>query len=228
MEHSDYINELAAALAAAQAQIKPAALNSVNPFLKNRYADLGAVIEASRKPLADNGLAVTQLMGGDGATVTVETMLLHKSGQWIKSTASLPVGEERGKSLAQAMGSVVTYLRRYALAAILGIYADEDTDGNEPAKPQPKPQPKAQPEKIMQDLGYDTPAPSATMSLETALNTLDSKGQRYGDKETALLVNMLNAIQKKLDSDGYGPEEREEKLYKRDVIRVIMAERNGK
>jgi hypothetical protein len=133
MSQSETINELAAALALAQAKMPPARFNQTNPFLHSEYADLGAVIEASRAVLADNGLAVSQLViGGDGS-VGVETILMHKSGQWIASAISLPTGDEKGKSQAQVAGSIISYLRRYSLASMLGIYADKDDDGNKPA-----------------------------------------------------------------------------------------------
>ena len=129
MNKSDHIDQLAKALSAVQKQVKPVAFNAVNPFLKNKYADLGAVIEACKQALCDNGFAVTQLATNDGG-IGVETVLMHESGQWISSTISLPLGDEKGKSLAQVAGSIITYLRRYALAAIVGLYADEDGDGN--------------------------------------------------------------------------------------------------
>lgn len=129
MNKSEHIDQLAKSLSAVQKQVKPVAFNAVNPFLKNKYADLGAVIEACRQALYDNGFAVTQLATNDGG-IGVETVLMHESGQWISSTISLPLGDEKGKSLAQVAGSIVTYLRRYALAGIIGLYADEDGDGN--------------------------------------------------------------------------------------------------
>jgi hypothetical protein len=66
---------------------------------------------------------------------------MHSSGEYIESGMALPLGDEKGKSLAQVAGSIITYLRRYAYSAILGLYADEDTDGNSPngKKPEPKP-----------------------------------------------------------------------------------------
>lgn len=141
MEHSDSIGNLAKALAAAQGEMKPAALNSVNPFLKNKYADLGAVIEAVRQPMAKHGLSWSQHPTLTENGIDVETFILHESGEWMSSNISLPFGEERGKSSAQVAGSIITYLRRYALSSIFGVYADEDTDGN--GNGQPK-QPQAQ------------------------------------------------------------------------------------
>lgn len=109
-------------------------MNAVNPFLKNKYADLGAVIEALRVPFTKNGLSVSQMIGGDGGGISVTTVLLHKSGQWMESTITLPLGDEKGRSLAQSAGAIITYLRRYGLASIAGAYSDEDTDGNAPKK----------------------------------------------------------------------------------------------
>jgi hypothetical protein len=128
---SENINELAVALSKAQAEFQPAKMNAVNPFLKNHYADLGSVIEAQKSACAKNGLSVAQPASTDGLSVMVTTLLMHSSGQWISSEMTLPLGDEKGRSLAQAAGSIITYLRRYSLSAMLGIYADEDTDGNE-------------------------------------------------------------------------------------------------
>ena len=130
MEHSQELDKLAQALAQAQAEIKPAQMNATNPFLKNKYADLGSVIDAVKPAMIKHGLAVTQLPSGDGETISITTMLLHTSGQFIRSTISLPVGSEKGRSLAQSAGAIITYLRRYGLAAMMSVYADEDTDGN--------------------------------------------------------------------------------------------------
>lgn len=146
---SEQINELAGALAKAQGELKPAAMNATNPFLKNRYADLGAVIEAAKVVLPKYGLSVSQLVSSDADKIAVTTILMHQSGQWLKDTASLVMGEERGKSAAQVAGSIITYMRRYAYASIVGIYADEDTDGETKAQPTPDktaPQPAATPE----------------------------------------------------------------------------------
>jgi hypothetical protein len=133
MSQSTEINELAAALAAAQGEMHPAKFNAVNPFMKNRYADLGSVIEASRDVLTKNGLAIVQLLNGNDNNVGVETILMHKSGQWVSSDIAMSIGDEKGLSLAQSAGKLVSYLRRYSLASMLGIYAEPDDDGSKPA-----------------------------------------------------------------------------------------------
>lgn len=139
MKTSTTISALAKALSAAQAEMPAVAFDSTNPFLHNRYASLGAVIEASRPVLAKHRLAVTQFPANDGETIGVETILAHESGEFISERLSIALGEEKGKSRAQVAGSIITYLRRYAWASVLGLYADEDTDGNAPESRQNAP-----------------------------------------------------------------------------------------
>ena len=126
IEHSQELKDLAAALAKAQAAVKGALRDSSNPHYKSKYADLESVWDACRKPLTDNGLSVSQWPGRDSdGAATLTTMLLHSSGQWIKGTASTALS----KNDAQGVGSALTYLRRYALAAVASV-APEDDDGN--------------------------------------------------------------------------------------------------
>lgn len=125
MTKSETINELAAALAKAQGQIKGATKDSENPYFKSKYADLAAVWDACRTALSSNGLAVSQTLSGVDGAVVVSTMLMHSSGQWIEDTLTLTPKD----ASPQAFGSAATYGRRYALAAIVGV-APEDDDGN--------------------------------------------------------------------------------------------------
>ena len=119
MKTSEQINELAAALAAAQGMMENAIMNRTNPHFKTKYADLAAVLNAARKPLSANGLAIVQTIG-DGV---LHTRLLHTSGQWIASEHPLPMSGR-----PQEIGSALTYARRYSLSALIGIAADEDDD----------------------------------------------------------------------------------------------------
>ena len=132
MNKSETIKELALALSKAQAEMPPAELNAVNPFLKNKYADLGSVIKTAKPVLAKHELAMSQLPISNDAQVGVTTILMHSSGEWIETTMMLHIGEEKGKTSAQVAGSIISYLRRYSLASILGMYADEDIDGDMP------------------------------------------------------------------------------------------------
>ena len=126
MQHSEFLNELGAALAKAQATVKGAKKDSANPFFKSAYADLASVWDACREALTANGLSVVQFPGEfANGVATLETVLLHSSGQWMSVTAGAPVGKQD----AQGVGSVITYLRRYALAAVASV-SPEDDDGN--------------------------------------------------------------------------------------------------
>jgi len=122
---SEKIDALAMALAKAQSEMKDAVLCKVNPHFKNKYADLPAVREAITAPLTKHGIAVTQTMDADeNGRSYIVTTLMHTSGQWISGRTPILVE----KTTMQALGSGITYARRYALAAICGIASDEDDD----------------------------------------------------------------------------------------------------
>ena len=141
MRMSDTIVELATALAKAQGMIDDATKTGMNPAFRSKYADLAAVRAVIREPLAVNDLAIVQAPRTVDNAVEVETMLLHKSGEFIAETLRMPVN----KWDAQGIGSGITYARRYGLMAILSI-ASEDDDGNaavqKTAAPAPAPAPK--------------------------------------------------------------------------------------
>lgn len=124
-EQSDQINELAAAMAKAQGKITGALKDSANPFFKSKYADLASVWDACRGALSENGLAVVQFTESDDAGVFVTTTLAHSSGQWMRCRLHLTPKD----GTPQGMGSAITYGRRYALAAMVGV-AQIDDDGN--------------------------------------------------------------------------------------------------
>lgn len=123
---SEKIENIAAALVAFQSECPVVAFDAKNPFLKNRYASMTAIVQATKPALAKAELSVLQMVTAEGLV----TRILHKSGEWIESTAPmLEVTEEKGKSTAQVYGSIITYLRRYTYSAALGIVSDEDGDG---------------------------------------------------------------------------------------------------
>ena len=125
MEHSEQINELATALAKAQGDLKGAKKDSKNPFFHSSYADLASVWDACREPLSKNGLSVVQTTDwvvGEEHCLLLLTTLLHSSGQWITGKLLIkPVKDD-----PQGLGSAITYARRYALSAIVGIAAEDD------------------------------------------------------------------------------------------------------
>lgn len=123
---SEHINEVAGALAKAQGMMESALKDSANPYFKSKYASLDAVWDAIRKPLSSNGLSVIQTIEGSGDNINITTTLAHSSGQWISSSFPIVVGRPK----PQELGSVITYMRRYALSSLVGVTADEDDDGN--------------------------------------------------------------------------------------------------
>ena len=133
MLKSENINELGSALAKAQGAIEGALKDTANPFFKTKYADLSSVWDACRQQLTVNGLSIVQTPTEAENGIGVETMLIHASGQWLSNTFTMPVS----KADAQGVGSAITYARRYALAAMVGV-APEDDDGNAASKAAPK------------------------------------------------------------------------------------------
>lgn len=156
METSQELQQLAEALAKAQAELSPVPFDSNNPFYKSRYASLSAVIAEVRKVLPQHGLSIVQTptshMEFGIFYVGVETMLIHDSGEWIKSTVSVPVVATElievftkrfnkdgdayyaSPNILQEAGKIITYLRRYGIVSILMLSAEEDIDGNEPVQ----------------------------------------------------------------------------------------------
>lgn len=134
MNRSELINELSTALAMAQSELRNPAFDSFNPHFKSKFASLAGVRDAITPTLAKHGIAVLQLLGFDDGRVTCETVLTHKSGQWISGTFSMPPT----KSDAQGTASAATYCRRYSLMGIVNVVGDEDDDGNAAAASKPE------------------------------------------------------------------------------------------
>jgi hypothetical protein len=137
---SSTIGKLVDALAKAQGEMKGAAKDATNPHFRSKYPTLASVCDAC-DPLAKHGIAYLQPTRAEGVHVTVTTMLAHSSGEWIAQDLTLTAGQ----STPQAVGSAITYGRRYGLAAMVGI-APEDDDGEAaeprnatPIAPAPKP-----------------------------------------------------------------------------------------
>jgi hypothetical protein len=142
---SEQINELAVALAKAQAAMKPAVKDRKNPHLGNTYATLDSIIESIRKPLSDNSLSFMQPLQQTADGIILETWLLHASGQFFQSEVLVnPMSGNRGVNEMQALGSSLTYMRRYALESILGLNVDDDDDGNASKPASKQAQPKTQ------------------------------------------------------------------------------------
>src|SRR5262245_53809530 len=122
---SSEIDQLATALAAAQAKMEPAVFNKTNPHYRSKYADLASINNAADPALNENGLAFVSIpmMNSDGS-FSLFSILLHKSGQWLASEYPIAVGSP------QSMGSQITYARRYSKSGMTGVVAEEDDDAN--------------------------------------------------------------------------------------------------
>lgn len=225
MNHSETIGKLAEALSRAQAEMHAAKFNSVNPFLKNNYADLGSIIDTAKPTLGKYGLAVTQHPFNDGDRVGVETVLTHASGEWISSSLSLPLADEKGKSGAQVAGSIITYLRRYTLSAVLGMYSDEDTDGNSEPKPAELKPREAKP--VEKPAEAKAVSESETMTIERACAIVNSEGVKYGEIPSEKLQAMVLGINKGL-KNGIDDAKRAEYNEKKQAIAVILKARANK
>lgn len=181
IDKSDAINELAAALSKAQSKLSHVKkdrtarirMKAGGEYSYN-YADLGSTWDAGRAALTDNGLSVSQLPSFDSGWLMLDTILMHASGQYISSQMRTRADEMDVKSI----GSAITYLRRYAFAAIIGLVADEDDDGS---APNPKADPRDQPH------NEEGEKPAAS-----------GKGNKASDKQ----IKMLFAIWNKGGFDG--------------------------
>ena len=156
MLKSESIAALAKAIALSQLHVENAMKSSTNPHFKSKYADLAEILNTVRPVFSANGIAIVQTPTFESGVASVETMLCHESGEFISSVCSSPVSKQD----AQGIGSAITYLRRYSLAAMCGV-AQEDDDGNgasdkdKPKQPSNKPQPQTKPAPEVKKLSND-------------------------------------------------------------------------
>lgn len=125
---SDSIDQLATALAKAQGEFTVANKDKNNPFFKSKYADFESIVAASRPALSKNGLSVVQnVYRFDDGNHYLVTLLLHASGQWIKSKAQ----HNPQKNDIQSLSSYNTYLKRMCYSSMLGVVTGESDDDGE-------------------------------------------------------------------------------------------------
>jgi hypothetical protein len=127
MQKSESVKNIAKALAQFQAEVKNPANTADNPFYKSKYAPLSDVLNGSRPILSKYGLSILQSPSCEGDSITLTTLIMHESGEWIESD---PLTLKMDKATAQGAGSAITYARRYALSAMLGVSSEDDDDGN--------------------------------------------------------------------------------------------------
>jgi hypothetical protein len=174
MKTSESIKEIAVALHKFHGLMGKVGKDAVNPHFKNKYASLSNIIEATTPHLNAVGLSIIQLPCESG----LETMLLHTSGEYISSVSATPC---KDASNPQALGSALTYARRYALGAVLSLNIDEDDDAQR-ATIAPVAQPKAKAEL--------TPSHP---KWEAAKKAVSEGSTTVGDIEKAYTLTTANA-----------------------------------
>ena len=123
MHKSQNLSELAKSMILFQVKVESIKKDAKNPFFKSSYASLSNILESIKEPLIESGLSLLQFPTGDYGLTTI---LLHESGEYLKSEYSMkPVKDD-----PQGRGSAITYARRYAIASVLSLNIDEDDDGN--------------------------------------------------------------------------------------------------
>jgi len=137
MEKSQSITNIAKALIKFQGNVDKIKKDSNNPFFKSKYASLSTIQDEIQLPLAESGLIYTQHPESNDS---LTTLLIHgESGEFFQSTYDM----HPSKSDPQSLGSAITYAKRYALVAILGLNIDDDDDGNHASgKSESKPEAK--------------------------------------------------------------------------------------
>lgn len=127
MNKSESIKNIAVALSKFQSEVENPKNTADNPFYKSKYAPLQDVLKQVRPLLTKYGLSIIQSPSGDGEHISVNTLLLHESGEWIEFE---PLVLKAEKITPQGAGIAITYGRRYSLSSVLGISSEDDDDGN--------------------------------------------------------------------------------------------------
>ena len=135
MRTSESISEIAKALNGFQAEIDNPPKTADNPFFKSKYTPLADLIKHCRPTLAKHGLSVFQSAAGDGERISITTLLMHTSGEWIESC---PLNLTPQKKDPQGMGGAITYGCRYSYSAALCVASEDDDDGNHASGPKGK------------------------------------------------------------------------------------------
>lgn len=154
---SEQIGKLAEALSKAQSSMTEAKEDSKNPFFKSNYADLTSIWRACKDSLSTNGLAISQVTGFMEGQLFLVTTLVHSSGEWMKGYHPLYLAKQD----PQAVGSAISYARRYALAAIVGVCKVGEDDDAEKAQDRKAPKEAISDEQVKQlikAVGTDTEA----------------------------------------------------------------------
>lgn len=206
MRHSESIKEIAAAVAAFQSEVKDPSRNGENPHFKSKYVQLDGLLAAVRPILAKHGLSIVQSTGGNGQDISVSTMLLHRSGEWIETDALMI---KPAKADPQGCMSAITYSRRYSLSAALGVAWDDDDDGNAASTPPKEEKQKAKAKATKQKAADNPKADYKSVTLhkiaaaaqEIGLTGEDVKGIIFDRYKKESSAGMTDAEVKDLDEN---------------------------
>lgn len=203
MKTSESVAKIIPAFLAAQIEFKNVAKEANNPFFKSKYADLPAVLAELVPNLNKHGICVVQSPAKNASgEVELTTTLFHESGEWLAGVASAKPSKEG----PQEYGSVVTYLRRYALMALCGITGEDDDDGNLASRKQEQKPTEKKP--------IEKPAEQKPWSVNQA-------GQELDAAETMQAFNAITAriARYPFDADG--------KTFLRGVAETKLAKLKG-
>ena len=192
MKRSESIVEFAKALAGFNAEVGAIAKDAKNPFFKAEYLTLDKLIQETRPLLQKHGLSVMQFPSGDGMNVSVTTLLLHTSGEFIEAD---PLVVKPVKNDPQALGSAITYARRYAYQAVLSLNTGEDDDANSAAGKNKGGQQQNQPQNNTQGNNNTSNGISEgqVKAVNTNLNILKKEANTTSDK---LIIRLEKEIGK--------------------------------
>jgi len=213
-ETSEFIDELAPAIVAAQAAMGVATKDTANPFYKSKYADLASILEVCKEPLNKAGLAILQpiMNGSYPGWVKVKTILLHQSGQWASSSVEFPATKDD----CQGYGSACKYARRYSLESFICIPAQDD-DGNAASqsvagKPIAKPIPQRQPR--------TTPAQASGPKMPFTDRFGEWKGKLLCDVPSNTISDFLDSLEIAIDD----PDQAKYKGANESLMKMLIAE----
>lgn len=189
MNKSESIAELAKALSAFHQEVKQPLKDKDNPFFKSKYVPLENVVEAITDISPKHGLSFIQYPVNQDNKVGIITILMHSSGEFIETE---PVFATPAKNDAQATGSVITYLKRYALSAVFGITSDEDDDGNQATYGGNKPKQQSKPAQQTTGTKMISDAQVKAIGTKTSIiakNTNVEQAQVYKSAASHLKIN---------------------------------------
>lgn len=173
---SESINKIAIALVAFSSDVKSISHDSTNPHFKSQYTSLDHMIDVTKPLLHKHGLTVMQFPGGDGEKITVRTMILHDSGEWIESE---PLTLKAVKTDPQGAGSAITYARRYSYAAALSLSLGDDDDGNGASQAPAQPKTQSKPSNEPKPTQTHTPSTNAPQSATGNPNLISEAQVKY-------------------------------------------------